>query len=54
MLGNGVMAIASGLAGSWLVQGLGLGPVAPFDAAIVVRGITNRPGLGVTSSQGGH
>lgn len=36
MLGNGVMAIASGLAGSWLVQGLSLGPVAPFDAAIVV------------------
>ena len=30
------MAIASGLVGSWLVQGLGLGPVAPFDAAIVV------------------
>lgn len=37
MLGNGVMAIASGLLGSWLVQGLGLGPVAPFDAAILVR-----------------
>lgn len=37
MLGNGVMAIASGLVGSWLVQGLGLGPVAPFDAAILVR-----------------
>jgi hypothetical protein len=36
MLGNGIMAIASGLVGSWLVQGLGLGPVAPFDAAIVV------------------
>ncbi|KAI8466633.1 MAG: hypothetical protein J3K34DRAFT_387375 [Monoraphidium minutum] len=35
MLGNGVMAIASGLVGSWLVQGLSLGPVAPFDAAIV-------------------
>lgn len=35
MLGNGFMAIASGLVGSWLVQGLGLGPVAPFDAAIV-------------------
>ncbi|GBF98595.1 molybdate-anion transporter-like [Raphidocelis subcapitata] len=36
MLGNGIMAIASGLVGSWLVQGLGLGPVAPFDAAIAV------------------
>jgi hypothetical protein len=36
MLGNGIMAIASGLVGSWLVQGLGLGPVAPFDAAILV------------------
>jgi hypothetical protein len=35
-LGNGLMAIASGLVGNWLVEDLHLGPVAPFDAAIVV------------------
>lgn len=35
-LGNGVMAIASGLLGNVLVEDLSLGPVAPFDAAIVV------------------
>jgi hypothetical protein len=35
-LGNGVMAIASGLIGNVLVEDLKLGPVAPFDAAIVV------------------
>ena len=34
--GAGVTAIACGLAGAGLVQGLGLGPVAPFDAAAVV------------------
>eukprot|EP00775_Hariotina_reticulata_P009733 gene9733-9891_t len=35
-LGNGLMAIAAGLVGNVLVEDLGLGPVAPFDAAIVV------------------
>lgn len=35
-LGNGLMAIASGLVGNWLVEDMRLGPVAPFDAAIVV------------------
>lgn len=34
--GNGLMAIASGLLGNILVESLKLGPVAPFDAAIVV------------------
>lgn len=35
-LGNGLMAIASGLLGNVLVEDFKLGPVAPFDAAIVV------------------
>lgn len=35
-LGNGLMAIGSGLLGNLLVEGLGLGPVAPFDAAAAV------------------
>ncbi|KXZ47291.1 hypothetical protein GPECTOR_36g18 [Gonium pectorale] len=35
-LGAGLMAIVSGLAGNVLVEDLRLGPVAPFDAAIVV------------------
>ncbi|KAF6258525.1 hypothetical protein COO60DRAFT_1691963 [Scenedesmus sp. NREL 46B-D3] len=35
-LGNGVMAIASGLLGNFLVEDLRLGPVAPFDAAVAV------------------
>jgi hypothetical protein len=35
-LGNGLMAIAAGLVGNVLVEDLGLGPVAPFDAAVVV------------------
>lgn len=35
-LGNGLMAIASGLIGNVLVEDFKLGPVAPFDAAIVV------------------
>ncbi|WIA21261.1 hypothetical protein OEZ85_000496 [Tetradesmus obliquus] len=35
-LGNGVMAIASGLLGNFLVEDMRLGPVAPFDAAIAV------------------
>lgn len=35
-LGNGIMAIASGLIGNVLVEDFKLGPVAPFDAAIVV------------------
>ena len=32
-LGNGLIAILSGLFGNVLVDTLGLGPVAPFDAA---------------------
>ncbi|KXZ48039.1 hypothetical protein GPECTOR_31g403 [Gonium pectorale] len=35
-VGNGLMAILSGLLASYLVDNLSLGPVAPFDAAIVV------------------
>ncbi|GLC76548.1 hypothetical protein PLESTF_001795000 [Pleodorina starrii] len=35
-VGNGLMAILAGLAASYLVDTLKLGPVAPFDAAIVV------------------
>lgn len=35
-MGNGVMAIASGLLGNFLVEDLRLGPVAPFDAAVAV------------------
>lgn len=34
--GNGVMAIAAGLLGNYLVEDLHLGPVAPFDAALLV------------------
>lgn len=34
-LGNGLMAIVAGFAGNYLVENLGLGRVAPFDAAIV-------------------
>lgn len=30
------MAIVSGLVGNYLVENMSLGPVAPFDAAIVV------------------
>lgn len=36
LLGNGVMAILSGLVAHALVEGAGLGPVAPFDAAAAV------------------
>lgn len=32
-LGNGLVAILSGLFGNLLVDNVGLGPVAPFDAA---------------------
>lgn len=35
-VGNGLMAILSGLAAHTLVEALGLGPVAPFDAAHIV------------------
>ena len=35
-MGNGVVAIVSGLLAHTLVEGLGLGPVAPFDAAHAV------------------
>lgn len=35
-LGNGLMAIVSGLVAQYLAQFLGMGPVSPFDAAIVV------------------
>jgi hypothetical protein len=34
-LGNGLMAIVAGFAGNYLVENMGLGRVAPFDAAIV-------------------
>ena len=34
-LGNGLMAIFAGFLGNFLVDDLGLGRVAPFDAAIV-------------------
>lgn len=34
--GNGVMAILSGLVAHTLVEGMSLGPVAPFDAAHAV------------------
>ena len=34
-LGNGLMAIAAGQIGDFLVEGLGLGRVAPFDGALV-------------------
>lgn len=33
LLGNGLVAIMSGLLGNLLVEPLALGPVAPFDAA---------------------
>ncbi len=35
-LGNGLMAIVSGLVAQYLAQFMGMGPVSPFDAAIVV------------------
>lgn len=35
-LGNGLIAIVSGLLAHGLVVGLKMGPVAPFDAAICV------------------
>lgn len=35
-VGNGLMAIVSGLLASFLVDRMGLGPVAPFDASIAV------------------
>eukprot|EP00197_Chlamydomonas_leiostraca_P000546 CAMPEP_0202886740 /NCGR_PEP_ID=MMETSP1391-20130828/42328_1 /ASSEMBLY_ACC=CAM_ASM_000867 /TAXON_ID=1034604 /ORGANISM="Chlamydomonas leiostraca, Strain SAG 11-49" /LENGTH=483 /DNA_ID=CAMNT_0049570015 /DNA_START=113 /DNA_END=1564 /DNA_ORIENTATION=+ len=38
-LGAGLMAILSGLVGNVLVEDMGLGPVAPFDAAIAVMTI---------------
>jgi MFS transporter, MFS domain-containing protein family, molybdate-anion transporter len=38
-LGNGLMAILSGLVANYLVEGLKLGPVAPFDAAIAVLSV---------------
>jgi len=38
-LGNGLIAILSGLAGNVLVDIFGLGPVAPFDAAACVLAI---------------
>ncbi|GMH42407.1 hypothetical protein BSKO_10326 [Bryopsis sp. KO-2023] len=36
LLGNGLVAILSGLLGNLLVEPLALGPVAPFDAALVL------------------
>ncbi|KAK1565375.1 hypothetical protein Q3G72_025109 [Acer saccharum] len=38
-LGNGLIAIVSGLSGNLLVDTLGLGPVAPFDAAACILAI---------------
>jgi hypothetical protein len=38
LVGNGLMAIVSALLGNVLVEDLGLGRVAPFDAAIAVLG----------------
>lgn len=34
-VGNGLVAILAGLIANYLVSNLGMGPVAPFDAAIV-------------------
>lgn len=34
-VGNGLVAILAGLIANYLVSNMGLGPVAPFDAAIV-------------------
>lgn len=39
MLGNGLVAILSGLLANTLVEPLALGPVAPFDAAAVILAI---------------
>jgi hypothetical protein len=39
LVGNGLMAIVSALVGNVLVEDLGLGRVAPFDAAVAVLGI---------------
>lgn len=39
LLGNGLVAIMSGLLGNLLVEPLAFGPVAPFDAAAVVLAI---------------
>lgn len=38
-LGNGLVAIISGLFANVLVDNLGLGPVAPFDAAAILLAI---------------
>lgn len=38
-LGNGLVAILSGLVGNLLVDAFGLGPVAPFDAALCILAI---------------
>jgi drug/metabolite transporter (DMT)-like permease len=38
-IGNGLVAILSGLLANYLVRNLDLGPVAPFDAAIVLLAI---------------
>ena len=35
-MGNGLVAILAGLVANFLVDNLGLGPVAPFDAAAAV------------------
>lgn len=42
-LGNGLIAILAGLLANSLVGTLGLGPVAPFDAAAVVLAV----GMGI-------
>jgi di/tricarboxylate transporter len=38
-LGNGLIAIVSGLVANTLVGNLGLGPVSPFDAAAVTLAV---------------
>lgn len=38
-LGNGLVAILSGLFGNFLVDSMNLGPVSPFDAAAVFLSI---------------
>jgi hypothetical protein len=38
-IGNGLVAILSGLLANYLVRNLDFGPVAPFDAAMVLLAI---------------
>ena len=52
-LGNGLMAILSGLAAHLLVETAALGPVAPFDAAATGALRSRGFGLGVGGGQSG-